>query len=144
MKIKQIKQIRIRNNLKQKDIAEFLNVDRTTYTGWELGTNTIPLKKLILLCNYYKIDIDYILDITKKEKHIISNYCIKNEIIGKNLRKIRKNNNLTQKDIAKFLNISVSSYTLYELGKILIPTEYLYKFSRKFKCSINEIIKTQV
>lgn len=50
---------------------------------------------------------------------------------------------LTQKDIANLLNISVSSFTLYELGKILISTSYIYKLAKKFECSIDYIINNK-
>lgn len=32
--------------------------------------------------------------------------------------------------MADFLETSVSSYTLYELGKILIPTKFIYKIAK--------------
>lgn len=35
----------------------------------------------------------------------------------------------------------MSSYTLFELGKILILTSYIYKLAKNFQCLINEIIK---
>lgn len=47
MKFSNIKKIRKEFNLTQKEIASILNVDRTTYTGWETGKNTIPLAKLL-------------------------------------------------------------------------------------------------
>lgn len=58
----------------------------------------------------------------------------------KRLKALRVKNNLTQKEMADFLKISVSSYTLYELGKILIPTKFIYKIVKKFNCSIDYII----
>ncbi len=54
---------------------------------------------------------------------------------------LRKNLNSSQKDIANFLSVLVSTYTLYELGKILIPTSYIYKLAKNFKCLIDKIIK---
>lgn len=60
MIFKRIKQLRIKHNLSQKEIFEELNVKISTYASWELGTNTIPLRKLYLLSNYYKYSIDYI------------------------------------------------------------------------------------
>ena len=54
MKFERLKQIRKEKKLTQKDVAKILNVERSTYTGWENGKDTIPLKKLIKLCNYYE------------------------------------------------------------------------------------------
>lgn len=141
MIFKRIKQLRIKHNLSQKEISKELNVKRSTYAGWELGTNTIPLRKLYLLSNYYKYSIDYITGLSKINnfEYPVKNITIK--VIGNNLRLLRKKVNLTQKEIAKILKISVSAYTQYELGIILIPTVYIYKLAKKFNCSVDEIIK---
>lgn len=141
MKFKKIKKLRIDHNLNQEELAQILEVNRSTYTGWELGTNTIPLRKLFELSNYYKVSIDYITGLNKNNNYIYSSNKINFKIVGKNLKELRKSFSLTQKDIANLLNISVSAYTLYELGKILIPTSYIYKLAKKFQCSIDEIIK---
>lgn len=42
MIFKRIKQLRIKHNLSQKEISEELNVKRSTFAGWELGTILIP------------------------------------------------------------------------------------------------------
>ncbi len=141
MKFNRIKKLRLNNNLNQEEIAQILEINRSTYTGWELGTNTIPLRKLFELSNYYKVSIDYITGLNKNNNYIYSSDKINFKIVGKNLKELRKSFSLTQKDIANLLNISVSAYTLYELGKILIPTSYIYKLAKKFQCSIDEIIK---
>ena len=39
------------------------------------------------------------------------------------LKDLREENDLTQKDIAKILNISQTNYSKYELEKINIPIE---------------------
>lgn len=141
MKFNRIKKLRLKNNLNQEELAQILEVIRSTYTGWELGTNTIPLRKLFELSNYYKISIDYITGLNKNNNYIYISDKINFKVVGKNLKELRKSFSLTQKDIANLLNISVSAYTLYELGKILIPTSYIYKLAKNFQCSIDEIIK---
>ena len=91
MKFIKLREIRKLNSLKQEDVANILNVERSTYTGWENGKNTIPLKQLIKICNYYKCSIDYITGLTKENDY----YClIKENInnIGKNLKKLRVEN----------------------------------------------------
>ena len=141
MVFKRIKQLRIKHNLSQKEISKKLNVKRSTYAGWELGTNTIPLRKLYLLSNYYKYSIDYITELSKINNFEYSSNNIKLEVIGNNLRLLRKKSNLTQKDVATFLGIATSTYTLYELGTILIPTAYIYKIAKKLNYSIDLILK---
>lgn len=139
MKFKRLKEIRKEKKLKQQDIANMLGVERSTYTGWENGKNTIPLKHLIKICNYYKCSVDYITKITNKNEweQLITNPII----IGDNIKQIRIQNNLMQKDIYSFLKISSSNYSAYETGKILISTESIFKLAKTFKCSIDGLLK---
>lgn len=57
------------------------------------------------------------------------------------IKELRLKNNLNQEDIAKILKVSVSSYTHYETGKILIPTKKIYLLCKKFKVSMDDLIK---
>lgn len=139
MKFKRLKEIRKENKLKQQDIADILNVERSTYTGWENGKNTIPLKHLIKLCNYYKCSIDYITNLSNKNEWNF--IATDSNIIGNNIKQIRNKNNLLQKDIYGFLKISSSNYSAYETGKILISTEAVYKIAKKYNYSIDNLIK---
>lgn len=140
MKFNRIKELRLTNNLNQEEIAKELNVKRSTYAGWELGTNTIPLRKLYLLSIYYKCSIDYITGVSKTNNFKYLNNNIKLKVVGNNLRILRKNQNLSQKEVANFLKIATSTYTLYELGNILIPTISIYKLAKKFNYSIDKLL----
>lgn len=140
MKFNRIKELRLKNNLNQEEIAKELNVKRSTYAGWELGSNTIPLRKLYLLSIYYKCSIDYITGLSKTNNFEYLNNNIKLKVVGNNLRILRKKQNLSQKEVAKFLKIATSTYTLYELGNILIPTRYIYKLAKKFNLSIDKLL----
>lgn len=41
------------------------------------------------------------------------------------------------------LNVTSSSYSLYENGKILIQTSFIYQIAKKYKISIDSILKKQ-
>lgn len=140
MKFNRIKELRLKNNLNQEEIAKELNVKRSTYAGWELGTNTIPLRKLYLLSIYYKYSIDYITRVSKTNNFKYLNNNIKLKVVENNLRILRKNQNLSQKEVANFLKIATSTYTLYEFGNILIPTIFIYKLAKKFNYSIDKLL----
>lgn len=141
MKFEKMKTIREDRELKQWQITEELNVDRTTYSGWETGKDTIPLRKLYELSNYYKLSIDYIVGLFPKKQYIYTGDFIDPIIVGKNLKKLRAKNNLKQKDLIKMLNISPSSYSAYEKGQVLIQTSFIYEIAKKYDASIDEIIK---
>lgn len=142
MKFEKTKEIRETKELKQWQIANELKVDRSTYAGWETGKDTIPLRKLYELSNYYKISIDYITGLSKKNNYIYSGDSIDLNRVAKNLKKLRIDNNLKQRDIFNMLNIASSSYSVYETGQTLIQTSFIYQIAKKYNSSIDEIIKS--
>lgn len=142
MKFEKMKEIRETKELKQWQIANELKVDRSTYAGWETGKDTIPLRKLYELSNYYKISIDYITGLSKKNNYIYSGDSIDLNRVAKNLKKLRIDNNLKQRDIFNMLNIASSSYSVYETGQTLIQISFIYQIAKKYNSSIDEIIKS--
>ena len=56
-----IKELRTKNNLKQIELAEFLNVGQSTIAEIERGTNIIATPFLYSICKKYKISADYLL-----------------------------------------------------------------------------------
>ena len=60
-----LKDIRIKNNDNQAKIAEFIKVDQSNYSKYELGKILIHTYPLIEFARYYKISIDYLCDKTK-------------------------------------------------------------------------------
>ncbi len=141
MRFNRLVLIRKKKKLTQMEIAKILSVERSTYSCWETGKNTITLNKLYELSNYYKISIDYIVGLSNKNEYFFSSQKINLIKLGKNLKEFRIRNNLKQKDIINLLEINKSTYSLYENGYITIQTAYLFKIAKKFKLSIDELIK---
>ena len=56
MIIKNFKNSRENIDIKQKDIAEFFNLNFTTISGWETGKDTIPLRRFAIR-NRYRFNI---------------------------------------------------------------------------------------
>ena len=55
-----IRDLREDKDLKQKDIAKILNCTQQTYSRYETGENTIDIRSLITLADYYNVSLDYI------------------------------------------------------------------------------------
>lgn len=104
-----------------------------------LGIGIIPLPYLCKLSDYFNFSIDYILGITNNRgnKYLIKGFNIKT--LGTNLKEIRLKNQLSQENIADILNVKQPCIYKYEKGLICISTSNLYKFSREFKISMNEL-----
>ena len=66
MIFKNLRGIREDRDLKQKDIAKYLNVSQNTYSQYETGVISLTAEILIKLSEYYKVSIDYLLDRTNK------------------------------------------------------------------------------
>ncbi len=55
-----LKELRKENSLTQKQIAKIINKSETAYASWEQGLAEPCINDLILLSNYYKVSIDYL------------------------------------------------------------------------------------
>ena len=56
-----IRDLREDRDLKQKELAELLQVHQTTYSDYELGRVNIPVSALHTLADYYGVSVDYLL-----------------------------------------------------------------------------------
>ena len=64
MQFKNLRGIREDRDIKQKDIAKFLNVSQNTYSQYETGVISLTAEVLIKLSDYYGVSVDYLLDRT--------------------------------------------------------------------------------
>ena len=63
-----IRDLREDNDLKQRQLADFLNCSQQVYSNYELGQRDIPTDVLIRLADYYHVSIDYLLGQTSNPK----------------------------------------------------------------------------
>ena len=64
-----LKELRKDKDLYQKDIADYLNIDQSNYSKYELEKVNIPIEYLRLLADYYNTSIEFYTELTK-ESHI--------------------------------------------------------------------------
>lgn len=62
-----LKNLRTRKGVYQKDVAAFLDIDRTTYVKWENGNTEPNQDALIKLAEYFNVSVDYLLGNSPKE-----------------------------------------------------------------------------
>lgn len=65
---RRIKDLREDKDLKQRQLAEYLNCSQQVYSNYELGQRDIPTDVLIRLADFYNVSIDYLLGQTKNPK----------------------------------------------------------------------------
>ncbi len=67
MYFKRLKDLREDNDLYQHNIAHILKITRQQYSLYETGKRDIPVELLILLADFYKTSIDYIVGRTNNK-----------------------------------------------------------------------------
>ena len=63
-----IRDLREDHDLKQRELAAYLNCSQRTYSNYELGQRDIPTDVLIRLADFYHVSIDYLLGQTSNPK----------------------------------------------------------------------------
>lgn len=121
-------------DLKQKQIAKLLNIDRSQYSKLELEVYKLTSDKLIILSNYYNTSVDYILGITNEIKPYLRNFS---EL---KLLKLRKLSNLKSYDVSKILNVSQPQYSALENNRSQLTHDKLIILSNFYGTSIDYIL----
>ena len=63
-----LRDLREDRDLKQKNLADLLQVHQTTYSDYELGRLNIPVAALHTLADFYGVSIDYLLGRTNEKQ----------------------------------------------------------------------------
>ena len=136
--------LRENKDLLQKEIVEIIGVHRRTYSSWENDTKIIPLKHLNTLCNYYKVSMDYALNLSKSNnyKNINELKELNKKEIGTKIKikMIREENSITLRTLADELSTTSSTISAYETGKTLILTAFAYQICKKYKVSLDYLV----
>ena len=51
---------RVNAKMTQEEVAKIMHVSKTTIVNWEKGKNTPGIPELSMLCELYKVPMDYI------------------------------------------------------------------------------------
>lgn len=62
-----IEDLRIDNDLTQKEVADILHCQREVYRRYEKGTRELPLSYAIMLADYYHVSLDYLVGRSNKK-----------------------------------------------------------------------------
>ena len=133
-----IKEIRLSKNLTQNEVAKQLHVTRSSYAMWESNNNIIPLKRLIALSDFLEVNLDYLFGFSNKLYSIKKGYNL--EVCAQRLKEFRKENKITQVQLCKFLHIDQPTWSIYETGKNLIGTPFLYDICKKYHISADYLL----
>ena len=65
-----IREIRIKNNETQQQLADLLETTQQVYLKYEKGINEMPIRRIIKLCEHYNLSADYVLGLTDQPKSL--------------------------------------------------------------------------
>ena len=68
MQYRNLRGIREDRDIKQREIAEILNVSQNTYSQYENGVISLTADVLVKLADFYGVSVDYLLDRTNNPK----------------------------------------------------------------------------
>lgn len=74
---KRIKDLREDNDIKQKEIAQYLKITQQQYSLYENDIRTIPVDLLVRLAKYYNVSMDYLTELTDNPR---PQWTIKNNV----------------------------------------------------------------
>lgn len=135
-----LRQLREEHCLKQEDVAKILGISRSTYKDYELRISIIPVKYLNILSNFYSVSIDFILTLSDRKQDDNLKAEIDKVKAGGRLKEFRKENGLTQKELASYLNTTFSTIAFYEKGRNLIATPFLYTICKTYGVSADYLL----
>lgn len=132
-------ELRLDNDLKQKDIADILCVKENNYSKWERGVTDIPLEKSNELSNYYNCSLDYLFGLTNTNKPVL-NKNIDLNILPKRLLETRKERGLTQEQLSKDVGFHQRTYAHYEDGSRVPTTFKLFYIALYYNISLDYLV----
>ena len=135
-----LKDLRDDKDEKAQDIAKMLKITNACYSIYETMKKPIPTKRLIELANHHEVNIDYMLRLTNKKVHIKTSNEIDIKLVSFRLKRMRKELNLTIKQLAEKINVSTGKISEYENGKQLISGETLVEFAKLSNCSLDYLL----
>ena len=86
-----LKELRKENNISQNALAKQMNLTRATVNAWEMGISYPNAQSLILLSQYFKVTVDYLLGIDNSETIDITSLTTEEKNIVCNLVKYFNN-----------------------------------------------------
>ena len=140
MNIEKLKDLRENQELTMQDLANQLNIAKSSYSLWEEGIERIPLERLISICDFFNVSLDYLLDNTNTPKYQNSQKGLDKNILKNNLKILRKDLKYTQDAFAKLLNLNRTTIINYEKGLTIPLLDHLLFISKNFNISLDYIL----
>ena len=145
-----IKKIRKEANMTQQKLASLLGASRSSISMWESGVNQPDNDTLLKIANIFNVSVDYLLGrdtsgnqsltdespLTNKEFALIE---VKN-MFSDILKKLRKENHITQEALALKIGVERSSIGKYEASGVIPSIDVLLKIADLFNVTLDYLL----
>lgn len=125
------------NNLTALDLANQLNINRTTITRYLNGARLPSYATLIKFINFFNCSADYFLGIVDTD---YSTHYLTVPPFCERLKKLMTDNHLTQYKLHNLTNFSFDNFNMWLSGKTQPYPDNLVKLAKAFNCSIDYLI----
>ncbi len=103
--------------------------------GITKGKTEEKLKTANKLAVFYNVSLDYLLGLSQTSNKVKNNIDL--NILSKRLKKLRKDNNLNQKDLSNIIKLPQTTYSNYERGYRIITTYKLITICKFYNTSMD-------
>ncbi len=130
----------LKNGYTQQTIATLLNTTQQTVSRWLNGQNEPDLTNLYKLADIFNCSVDYLLGRNNNSNIIQFERKTFEEQWMKRIKRLRVQNNLTQRDLANKLNTTNSTICDWEKGRCEPSIYDLIKLADIFNCSVDYLL----
>ena len=130
--------VREEHELTQQELANIIGGSRVNVSNWETEKEIPNIQHINKMADYFQISLDYLFNLSNEKVYAENNPGeLKKDKAGKRLKKIREENHLTLRQLAKQLNTSSSTISAYETGKTLILPAFAIQICKKYHVSMD-------
>lgn len=142
--IERLKELREKSGLTQKQVAEHLDITQSAYAQWETGRINPKKETIQKFADLFNVSYDYLWHGTSEPQTTNAITETNSGTFPERLKALRKEAGLTQKEVAKKLQMSQPQYARTENGGRKPNGETLEKFADFFNVSTDYLLgKTQ-
>lgn len=137
--MERLKEARVKAGITQHEIAEALNINRTTYNKYENGASKPTPETLSRIADYFQVSVDYLLgrsddpEPEQKQKGPLL------PTLAMNLRYYRLASHLSTSQAAKLADVPAGTWLSWEQGKALPSDDELSRAAEVIGVSVSDL-----
>lgn len=147
-----ISQLLIERNIPQKELTDYLGVDKSTFSQWKKGTSQSYNKYLVRIAEFFKVSVDWLTGDTRfRTRQELIQCCNTWEIAGNEsfdpaydfcglIKKLRESFGYSLEDLAAELSLSAEQYEMCEEGRDPISFGEAELLCECFNTSVKQVL----